>query len=198
LVSKPDGSKRFCIDFCQLNDNTIKQNFPIPHTQDLYNSLKEAKIFSKIYLEAAYHQVRMNALDEEKTGLIAQDRCYQWKVLPFGLKNVPFTFQKIVQNVLKEFMSQFVLVYIDDICVYSDNEEQYLRHLRCVLQRLTEVGFFVNLKKCQFLKSEVSFLGFRIGNGKMSIPQQQIREVIDFENPKIGQNYGHSTDLSAV
>ncbi|KRH91773.1 putative LTR retrotransposon, partial [Pseudoloma neurophilia] len=172
LVTKSDGSARFCIDFRALNLNTVKQEFPIPHTQDVLNLLRNAKVFTKIDLESAYHQIEMDPDDQEKTGFITQDGCFQWKVMPFGLKNAPFTFQRIVQRVLKEAIGVFVLAYIDDICVFSESIEENLNHTRWVLTKLHEVGLKINVKKCEFLKHEIRFLGYMVGNGSIWITKE--------------------------
>ncbi|KRH93475.1 LTR retrotransposon [Pseudoloma neurophilia] len=184
LVAKSDGSRRFCIDYRALNMNTIRQQYPIPHIQDMFNLLKKARVFTKLDLESAYHQVRIHPDDQAKTGFITQDGIYEWKVMPFGLKNAPFTFQRIINKVLKDAINIFVLVYLDDICIFAENEDENLRYVQWVLTRLREVGLKINVKKCQFLKSTVQFLGFQVGNGKISLTDDQLAETTKLQSPK--------------
>lgn len=145
----------------------MKQTFPLPHTENLFNSLQKAAFFTEIDLESAYHLVEIADSDKEKTGFITQDGCYVWNLLPFGLKNAPFTFQKIVTKILREALNKFVLCYLEDICMFSKNENQHLRHLKWVLEMMTQAGLKINLRKCSFLQLQIKFLGYMIGRGKM-------------------------------
>jgi hypothetical protein len=135
-VEKKDGTKRMCIDYRALNEITIKNKYPLPRIQDLFNQLRGSSVFLKIDLRTGYHQLKIRPLNILKTTFITKYGLYEYTVMSFGLMNAPAFFMYLMNNVFMDYLDMFVVVFIDDILVYSQNEEEHEEHLRMVLQRL--------------------------------------------------------------
>jgi hypothetical protein len=150
FVEKKDGTKRMCIDYRSLNEVTIKNKYPLPRIEDLFDQLRGASVFSKIDLMSAYHQLRIRPSDIPKTSFITKYGLYEFTVMSFGLTNVLDYFMYLMNSVFMDYLDKFVVVFIDDILIYSQNEKEQEEHLRKVLQRLRDCQLYAKLSKCEF------------------------------------------------
>jgi hypothetical protein len=150
FVEKKDGTKRMCIDYRALNEVTVKNKYPLPRTEDLFDQLRGASVFSKIDLRSGYHQLRIQPSDIPKTAFITKYGLYEFMVMSFGLTNAPAYFMYLMNSMFMDYLDKFVVVFIDDILVYSQNEQEHEEHLRKVLQRLRDCQLYAKLSKCEF------------------------------------------------
>ncbi|XP_040203749.1 uncharacterized protein LOC120935755, partial [Rana temporaria] len=162
FVKKKGGELRPCIDYRGLNRITIKNAYPIPLISELFDRLKGATVFTKLDLRAAYNLVRIKAGDEWKTAFNTRTGHYESLVMPFGLCNAPAVFQEFINDVFRDLLQQCVVVYLDDILVYSESMEAHILDVKRVLQRLRENKLFGKLEKCEFHRSQVTFLGYNV------------------------------------
>jgi hypothetical protein len=139
FVEKKDGTQRICVDYRALNEVTIKNKYPLPRIEDLFDQLKGARVFSKIDLMSGYHQLRIRPSDIAKTAFTTRYGLYEYTVMSFGLTNAPAYFMHLMNKVFMEYLDKFVVVFIDDILVYSRNKEEHEEHLRLVLQKLKKL-----------------------------------------------------------
>lgn len=159
FVKKKDGSFRMCIDYRELNKLTIKNRYPLPRIDDLFDQLQGASYFSKIDLRSGYHQLRVLEEDVPKTAFRTRYGHFEFVVMPFGLTNAPTVFMDLMNRVCRPYLDQFVIVFIDDILVYSRSEEEHRSHLRLVLETLRSEKLYAKFSKCEFWIRRVEFLG---------------------------------------
>lgn len=150
FVKKKDGTMRLCIDYRELNKLTIKNKYPLPRIDDLFDQLQGAQVFSKIDLRSGYHQLKVKAEDVEKTAFRSRYGPFEFLVMPFGVTNAPAAFMDLMNRVFKNYLDEFVIVFIDDILVYSKDKAQHAVNLRKVLQTLQEQKLYTKFKKCEF------------------------------------------------
>lgn len=184
FVEKKDKSLRPCIDYRGLNDITIKNRYPLPLISTAFELLEGAKVFTKLDLRNAYHLIRIKQGDEWKTAFNTPTGHYEYLVMPFGLTNAPAVFQNLVNDVLRDMLNVFVFVYIDDILVFSPDEETHKDHVRKVLQRLLDNQLYVKAEKCEFHKPSVSFLGFVLSEGEIQMDPAKVSAVAEWATPR--------------
>lgn len=184
FVKKKDGSLRLCIDYRDLNKVTIKNKYPLPRIDDLFDQLRGAGIFSKIDLRSGYHQLQIGEKDIPKTAFRTRYGHYEFTVMPFGLTNAPAMFMDLMNRVFREYLDKFVVVFIDDILIYSKNKEEHEEHLRSVLSTLRENQLYAKFSKCEFWMEEVAFLGHIVSKKGISVDPSKITAVSEWPKPR--------------
>jgi len=183
FIHKKDGTLRMCVDYRALNKATVKNRYPLPRIDDLFDRLSRAKVFSRIDLRSGYYQIRIKEGDEEKTDCRTRYGSYKFLVMPFGLTNAPATFCTLMNDIFREWLDDFVVVYIDDILIYSSSMEEHAEHLRKVFQRLRENKLYAKLEKCEFGVTEVDFLGHRITQDGLVMDDHKVKAILDWDPP---------------
>ena len=184
FVKKKDGSLRLCIDYRNLNHITRKNRYPLPLIGDLLDRLRTAKVFTKIDLRAGYHNVRIAPGHEWKTAFRTRYGSFEYLVMPFGMTNSPATFQHFMNDIFRDMADIFVIVYLDDILVYSENEADHEEHVRRVLQRLREHNLHAKLGKCTFHTDTIEYLGFIVSPAGISMDSAKTQVISDWPVPK--------------
>ena len=184
LATKSDSSRRLCCDYRLVNSKTVDEREPIPIVQDIIDSLASARYFSVLDMAWGYWHVPMHPDSIEKTAFITPDGHYEWLVLPFGLKNAPATFQRIVLQVLGDLVNQGVIPYFDDIIVYAPTLDEHQRILQAVLQRLKDTNIRLRYEKCKFAQTSVEYLGFVVSYGLQRPSPKNTESVTNFPIPR--------------
>jgi hypothetical protein len=183
FVKKKDESLRLCVDYRPLNAVTIKNKYSLPRIDVLFDQLVGAKVFSKIDLRSGYHQIKIRSSDIPKTAFSTRYGLYEYLVMSFGLTNAPAYFMYLMNSVFMPELDKFVVVFIDDILVYSRNEAEHTKHLHTVLQRLRDHQLYAKLSKCEFWLREIKFLGHTISQDGVSIDPEKVQEVMNWKPP---------------
>ncbi|KAL0549580.1 hypothetical protein IC582_014065 [Cucumis melo] len=183
FVKKKDGSMRLCIDYRELNKVTVKNRYPLPRIDDLFDQLQGATVFSKIDLRSGYHQLRIKDEDVPKTAFRSRYGHYEFIVMSFGLTNAPAVFMDLMNRVFREFLDTFVIVFIDDILIYSKTEAEHEEHLRMVLQTLRDNKLYAKFSKCEFWLKQVSFLGHVVSKAGVFMDPAKIEAVTGWTRP---------------
>nr|AAN01260.1 Putative retroelement [Oryza sativa Japonica Group]AAP53141.1 retrotransposon protein, putative, Ty3-gypsy subclass [Oryza sativa Japonica Group] len=184
FVEKKDHTQRMCVDYRALNDVTIKNKYPLPRIDDLFDQLKGATVFSKIDLRSGYHQLRIKEEDIPKTAFTTRYGLFECTVMSFGLTNAPAFFMNLMNKVFMEYLDKFVVVFIDDILIYSRTKEEHEEHLRLALEKLREHQLYAKFSKCEFWLSEVKFLGHVISAGGVAVDPSNVESVTNWKQPK--------------
>ncbi|TWW77698.1 Retrovirus-related Pol polyprotein from transposon 17.6 [Takifugu flavidus] len=183
LVKKKDGSLRMCVDYRQLNNKTRKDAFPLPRIEESLDALTGARWFSTLDLASGYNQVPVTEADRPKTAFCTPFGLFEWNRMPFGLCNAPSTFQRLMQRLFGDQQCQSLLLYLDDIVVFSSMVEQHLERLKVVLGRLQEQGLKARLEKCAFFRREVRYLGHLVSDQGVSTDPSKIEVVANWPTP---------------
>jgi hypothetical protein len=183
-VKKKDGSMRMCIDYRNLNVVTVKNKYPLPRIDDLLDQLKDAKFFSKIDLRSRYHQMKIRPKDIPKTAFVTRYGQYEFTVVSFGPTNALAYFMNMMNKVFMDKLDKFVVVFIDDILIYSAAAEEHEQHLRVVLEKLRQNQLYAKFSKCDFWLEEVAFLGHVLAAKGVPIDPTKIEAVKEWEQPR--------------
>jgi len=183
-VSMTPYRMRLCIDYRQLNKVMIKNRYPLPRIDDLMDQLVGARVFSNIDLRSGYHQIKVKDEDMQMTTFRMRYGHYEYKVMPFGVTNAPGVFMEYMHKIFHAYLDRFLVVFIDDILIYSKTEEEHADHLKIVLQVLKEKKLFAKVSKCEFWLKEVSFLGHVISGNGVAVDPSKVEAVSQWETPK--------------
>ncbi|GJX87190.1 putative reverse transcriptase domain-containing protein [Tanacetum coccineum] len=184
FVKKKDGSFRMCIDYRELNKLTVKNRYPLPRIDDLFDQLQGSSIYSKIDLRSGYHQLRVREQDIPKTAFQTRYGHYEFQVMPFGLTNAPAVFMDLMNRVCKPYLDKFVIVFIDDILIYSKDEKEHEEHLKASLELLKKEKLYAKFSKCEFWIPKVQFLGHVIDSRGIHVDPAKIESIKDWASPK--------------
>jgi hypothetical protein len=183
FIRKKDGLWRLCIDYRQLNKATIKNQYPLPRIDDLFDQMKGVTVFSKIDLRSGYHQLWIKEDDIPKTTFKTRFGHYKFTILPFGLTNAPGVFMSLMNGVFRKYLDKFVQVFIDDILIYSRMTEEHDEHLRLVLQCLREHKLYGKLYKCSFYQSRIQYLGNVISGKGIVVDLAKVEAIMEWPAP---------------
>ena len=184
VVKKKNGKFRFCVNYKPLNDITKKDNYPLPRVDEILDSLKDAKWFTTLDLASGYWQIKVREEHREKTAFITKFGTYEFKVMPFGLCNASATFQRTMDKVLKGIKDQFVMVYLDDVIIYSKTFNEHLGHIEEVFNRIKKANLRLKAEKCKFGAKELQFLGHVVGSDGVKPDPEKVNKIVNYPVPK--------------
>ncbi|GJT80782.1 putative reverse transcriptase domain-containing protein [Tanacetum coccineum] len=184
FVKKKDRSLWMCIDYRELNKLTVKNRYPLPRIDDLFDQLQGSSVYSKIDLRSGYHQLRVREEDIPKTAFRTRYGHYEFQVMPFGLTNAPAVFMDLMNRVCKPYLDKFVIVFIDDILIYSKNKQEHEEHLKLILELLKKEELYAKFSKCEFWIPKVQFLGHVIDSEGIHVDPAKIESIKDWASPK--------------
>ncbi|WVZ63179.1 hypothetical protein U9M48_012833 [Paspalum notatum var. saurae] len=184
FVEKKDHSLRMCVYYRPLNAVTVKNKYPLPRIDILFDQLHGAKFFSKIDLRLGYHQIKIRAEDIPKTAFSTRYGLYEYTVMSFGLTSAPAYFMYLMNSIFFNELDVFVVIFIDDILIFSKTEEEHAEHLRIVLQKLRDHRLYANFGKCEFWLREISFLGHVLSEKGVAVDPSKVQEVLDWDRPQ--------------
>ncbi|GJW80910.1 putative reverse transcriptase domain-containing protein [Tanacetum coccineum] len=184
FVKKKDGSFKMCIDYRELNKLTVKNRYPLPRIDDLFDQLQGSSVYSKIDLRSGYRQLRVREQDVPKTAFRTRYGHYEFQVMPFGLTNAPAIFMDLMNRVCKPYLDKFVIVFIDDILIYSKDEKEHKEHLKTILELLKKEELYAKFSKCEFWIPKVQFLGHVIDSRGIHVDPAKIESIKDWASPK--------------
>ncbi|GJS01341.1 putative reverse transcriptase domain-containing protein [Tanacetum coccineum] len=184
FVKKKDGSFWMCINYCELNKLTIKNRYPLPRIDDLFDQLQGSSVYSKIDLRSGYRQLRFQDEDIPNMSFRTRYGHYEFHVMPFGLTNAPTIFMDLMNWVCRPYLDKFMIVFIDDILIYSKTKEEHDAHLKLILELLKKEELYAKFSKCDFWLSKVQFLGHVIDSEGIHVDPAKIESIKDWESPK--------------
>ncbi|GKB27334.1 putative reverse transcriptase domain-containing protein [Tanacetum coccineum] len=185
FVKKKDGSFRMCIDYRELNKLTVENCYPLPIINDLFYQLQGSSVYSKIDLRSGYHQLRVREEDIPKTAFRTRYGHYEFQVMPFGLTNAPAVFMDLMNRVYKPYLDKFMIVFIDDILIYSKNKQEHKEHVKLILELLKKEELYAKFFKCEFWIPKVQFLGHVIDSEGIHVDPAKIESIKDWASPKL-------------
>jgi len=184
FVKKKDGSLHLCVNFHGLNRISKKDRYPLLLISNLLDSPHKAWVYSKIDLRHAYHLVRITDSDEWKTTFRTRYGSFEWSVMPFGLTNAPTAFQRFMNDIFSDLLDVCVVIYLDDILIYSNNMSDHHRHVKEVLKRLRKAGLYANAEKCEFHSESVEYLGYILSPSGLTMSDDKVKIIQDWPEPK--------------
>jgi predicted aspartyl protease len=196
FVQKKDGSQQMCVDYRSLNDVIVENKYPLPCIDDLFDQMRGARVFSKIDLRSCYHQMKIKPSNIPKTAFSTRYGLYEFTIMSFGLTNALAYFMNLMNKVFKEYLDKFVVVFIDDILIYSKNDSEHEEHLRMVLQKLQDNQLYAKFTKCEFWLDEVHFLGHIISKGGISVDPTKVTAIVGWKIPSTVSEVGSFLGLA--
>jgi hypothetical protein len=183
FVEKTDGTQWMCVDYRSLNEVTIKNKYPLPRIEDLFDQMKGVSVFLKIDLRSGYHQLKIRESDIPITTFHTRYGLYEHTMMSFGLTYVPAYFMYLMNKVFTEYLDKFVVVFVDDILIFSKTTEEHEKHLRMVLEKLISNKLYTKFSKCVFWLTEVAFLAYVISAGGVSVDLSKVKDVLNWMPP---------------
>jgi hypothetical protein len=183
FVEKKDGTQQMCVDYRSLNEVTVKNKYSLLRIEDLFDQMKGASVFSKIDLRSGYHQLKIRELDIPKTAFRTRYGLYEYTVMSFGLTNALAYFMYLMNKVFMEYLDKFVVVFIDDILIFSKTKEEHEKHQRMILEKLRSNQLYAKFSKCEFWLTKVAFLRNVISAGGISVDPSKVKDVLNWMPP---------------